>query len=77
MTRIKISATVDPDRLERAKKLVGSDSVSEVVDLGLRALIEAQLEVVHVNGYARLPQGDETVTTVDPSVWADLPWDEE
>jgi hypothetical protein len=76
MAKVKISATVDPQRLERAKELTGCESTSEVLDRGLRALIEDQLERAHADGYARLPQGDETMRTVDPSIWADIPWDE-
>jgi len=77
MAKIKVSATIDPDRLERAKKITGSDNISEVLDLGLRALIVAELEAIYVDGYARIPQGDETSAVIDPRFWADLPWDEE
>ncbi|HMK97805.1 MAG TPA: hypothetical protein VK425_09690 [Acidimicrobiales bacterium] len=77
MPKIKISATVDPARLERAKALTGSDNVSEVVDRGLQALIQDELERVHVAGYECIPQSDETVHRADPSVWRDLPWDDE
>lgn len=77
MSKVKISATVDPDRLQRAKELTGCESTSEVLDRGLTALIEDTLEQVHADGYARVPQGDETVSTVDARVWLDLPWDDE
>lgn len=77
MAKVKISATVDPDRLERAKQLTGVRSVSEVLDRGLTALIEDELERIHADGYSRVAQGDETVRAVDPDMWADLPWDEE
>ena len=76
MAKVKISATVDPGRLEKAKQLTGCESVSEVLDRGLRALIESYLETVHAQGYERHPQGTETVTGVEPAIWADLPWDE-
>jgi len=77
MAKVKISATVDPAHLERAKQLTGVSSVSEVLERGLAALIEDELERIHAEGYARAPQANETVRTADPSVWADLPWDEE
>ena len=77
MAKVKISATVDPARLERAKELTGVTSVSEVLERALSALIEDELERIHSDGYSQLPQGGETVRTVDPDVWADLPWDEE
>jgi hypothetical protein len=77
MAKVKISATVDPARLERAKELTGVNSVSEVLERGLAALIEDELERIHADGYARMPQAGETVRAVDAGVWADLPWDEE
>jgi hypothetical protein len=75
--KVKISATVDPARLERAKELTGLTSVSEVLERGLAALIEDELERAHAAGYARAPQSGETVDAVDPGVWADLPWEDE
>ena len=77
MKKVKISATVRPDRLAEAKRLTGCDNVSEVIDRALSALIDDELERAHAEGYARLPQGGETLEVVDPGVWADLPWDEE
>ncbi len=74
---MKISATVRPERLAEAKRLTGCENVSEVLDRALAALIDDELERAHAEGYTRLPQGDETVRSVDSGVWADLPWDEE
>lgn len=77
MNKVKISASVRPERLAEAKALTGCDNVSEVIDRALTALIDDELERVHADGYARLPQSGETVEVVDAGVWADLPWDEE
>jgi post-segregation antitoxin (ccd killing protein) len=44
MAKVKVSVTVDPDRLARARALSGSDNVSEVVDAALAALIDRELE---------------------------------
>lgn len=77
MAKVKISATVDPARLERAKDLTGVTNISEVLERGLSALIEDELERIHADGYARMPQSAETVKSVEAKVWADLPWDEE
>jgi hypothetical protein len=77
VNKVKISATVRPDRLAEAKRLTGCENVSEVLDRALAALIDDELERTHAEGYARLPQGDDTVEVVDPGVWADLPWEEE
>ncbi|HMA46151.1 MAG TPA: hypothetical protein VKP11_02935 [Frankiaceae bacterium] len=77
MSKVKVSATVDPATLARAKQLTGCENVSEVLDRALAALVEDELERVHAAGYTRVPQGRETVGTADAQVWADLPWDEE
>lgn len=77
MAKVKISATVDPARLERAKELTGVTNVSEVLERGLAALIEDELERTHADGYARLPQAGDAITAIDAAVWDDLSWDEE
>lgn len=76
MTKVKISATVDPAHLDRARALTGCASVSELLGRGLEALIEDQLEQVHAAGYTRAPQTGESVQSVDAAVWTDLPWDD-
>jgi hypothetical protein len=75
--KTKVSATIDHDRLAEAQKLTGCANVSAVLDQALEALIVAHLERAHAEGYARIPQGDETVALPDPSIWASLPWDED
>lgn len=77
MNKVKISATVRPDQLAEAKRLTGCENASEVLERALAALIDDELERAHAEGYARLPQGAETVEVVDPGMWADLPWNEE
>ena len=44
MTKAKISATVDPARLAKAKRLTGKSNVSEVLDDALAVLVERELE---------------------------------
>lgn len=77
MNKMKISATVRPDRLEEARRLTGSDNVSEVIDRALAALITAELERIHADGYARVPQEPDDLLLVDGRVWAAIPWDDE
>jgi hypothetical protein len=44
-SKLKISATVDPDRLEAARRIAGTDRpVSEVIDLALDAYVVHTLE---------------------------------
>ena len=75
--KTKVSATIDHDRLAEAQKLTGCANVSAVLDQALEALIVAHLERAHAEGYARIPQGDETIALPDPSIWASSPWDED
>lgn len=75
--KTKVSATVDERRLAEAQKLTGCTNVSAVLDEALKALIVIRLERAHLEGYARLPQSDETIASSDPSVWASLPWEDE
>jgi hypothetical protein len=44
MTKTKISATVDPARLEQAREVTGTNSLSRLLDDALVALIERSLE---------------------------------
>jgi hypothetical protein len=75
--KTKISATIDHDRLAEAQKLTGCANVSAVLNQALEALIVAHLERAHAEGYARIPQDDETIALPDPSIWNSLPWDED
>lgn len=75
--KTKVSATVDEHRLAEAQRLTGCASVSAVLDEALEALIVVHLERAHSDGYARLPQSDETIAAPDPSVWASLPWEDD
>ncbi len=75
--RTKVSATLDPERLAQAKELTGLDNTSELLNRALGALIAEELERIHADGYAATPQGAEVVSEVDPSIWSDIPWDEE
>jgi len=75
--KTKHSVTIDQDRLDEAQRLTGDRNVSAVVGRALDALITAERERVHLEGYLRMPQGGETVSDVDSVVWAGLPWDEE
>ncbi len=75
--KTKVSATIDRDRLVEAQKLTGCANVSALLDQALDALIVSHLEQAHLEGYVRVPQGDETIARPDPSIWASLPWDQD
>lgn len=42
--KTKVSATISPERLARAREVTGTESVSELLDDALAALIERELE---------------------------------
>jgi post-segregation antitoxin (ccd killing protein) len=61
MTKSKLSVTLDPETLNRARALVNVGSVSELLDVALERLIQTELERQHIAGYVRIPAGDEFV----------------
>jgi post-segregation antitoxin (ccd killing protein) len=72
MTKMKVSATLDPEHLAEARALVGTDNVSVVLDTALVALIERELER---RWLAAHPDHDLPIDVV--MGLADLPWDDE
>lgn len=44
MPKTKVSATVSPERLARAREVTGTNSVSDLLEAALGALIERELE---------------------------------
>jgi hypothetical protein len=70
--KVKVSATVSPDRLARAQQITGTNSVSDLLDQALEALIERELERRWLDAHP-----DEVLPgEVIPNLSA-LPWDEE
>ena len=55
MAKSKISVTLDPMRLEQARSLLPTASVSELLDVALARLIDEELDRRHVDGYRRFP----------------------
>lgn len=72
MPKVKISATVSPTRLARAREVSGTNSVSELLDDALGALIERELERRWLDAHP----DDDLPGEVVPDLSA-LPWDEE
>lgn len=74
MKRVKISATVAPERIANAQAVVATRSLSELLDRALEALVERELERQWLEGHdedtSDLPQG----VPVDLS---HIPWEEE
>jgi len=66
MTKTKVSVTVDPLKLEKARALVGAASVSELIGVALDRLILDVLERRHTAAYVRQPPD------LDDIAWAEL-----
>lgn len=71
MTKRKISATVDPDRLAEAVELTGSANVSLVLDQALTALIDRERERQWLSALAPADLPGEVIPDL-----SDLPWEE-
>lgn len=72
MPKRKVSATVSPDRLAYAREVTGTNSVSELLDQALAALIERELE----QRWLAAHPDEELPGEVVPDLSA-VPWDEE
>lgn len=57
MTKRKISAMVSPEQIRRAQGVTDNDNLSDLIEQGLEALIERELERRWVAGYERQPAG--------------------
>lgn len=51
MPKTKVSATVSPDRLARAREVTGTNNVSDLLEQALGALIERELEQRWLNAH--------------------------
>jgi hypothetical protein len=63
---------LDRDKVERARKLVGGASMSEVIDLALERLIHAERLRRDVASYAARPLTDDELRVADLPVDFDL-----
>ena len=69
MPKEKLSVTVDRNKIDRARELVETRSVSDLIDVALTRLIEDELERRHIDGYVRMPPGP------DEAAWSASPHD--
>ncbi|HUG87052.1 MAG TPA: type II toxin-antitoxin system CcdA family antitoxin [Euzebya sp.] len=74
MVKKKISATVSPERIRRAQEITGNTNLSELLDEGLAALIERELERRWLAGYRAHPPGKDLPPEVEPDLVA-VPWE--
>lgn len=71
MPKTKVSATITPERLARAKEVTGTESVSELLDQALVALVERELEQRWLKAHPDVELPGEIVPDLET-----VPWDE-
>jgi len=69
MAKAKVSVSVDPVKVAEARQLLGSTTLSHLIDVALDRLIVAELEQRHIAGYLAHPQQAD-------DAWADAPRDQ-
>lgn len=74
MAKKKISATLSPERIRQAQALTGSTNLSDLLEQGLAALVERELERRWFAGYEDQPPGDDLSEDIEPDLEA-APWD--
>ncbi|HEY3141854.1 MAG TPA: hypothetical protein VGJ86_12030 [Acidimicrobiales bacterium] len=72
MTRGKATVTLDRDKVEEARLLIGGTSMSEVLDVALDRLIHAEKLRRDVAAYQDLPLGEDDLDVGGLAVEFDL-----
>lgn len=72
MARRKATVTLDREKVERARVLTGSKSMSDVIDVALDRLIRTERLRRDVEAYSKQPPTDEERRAGDLSVALDL-----
>lgn len=79
MPKRKVSATLSPDRVQRAIEVTGRTNLSELLDDALDALVERELEQQWLAGHRAEPSGA-SGADLPQDVAVDLssiPWEDE
>lgn len=72
MTKLKVSATVDPEQLAEARAVTGTSNLSRLLDQALGALIQRELERRWLDAHP-----DEELPGEVPVDLSAVPWDPE
>lgn len=72
MARNKATITLDREKVARAGSLIGERTMSDVVDVALDRLIQAEELRRDIAAYARQPLGTDELATTDLAVEFDL-----
>ncbi len=76
MARQKATVTLDRDKVEEARVLIGGQSMSEVIEVALDRLIRTERLRRDVDAYTRQPQDPAELGVADLAVTLDLDDDE-
>lgn len=71
MTKTKVSATLSPDQLAKAREVTGTSNLSQLLDDALAALIERELERRWLDAHP-----DDELPGEVPVDLSSVPWDE-
>jgi hypothetical protein len=74
MAKDKVTITLDRNKANDARSLIGAASTSEVIDIALERLIRAERKSMDVAAYRRLPptkREDDLALLGDPQALAD------
>ncbi len=74
MAKQKVSVTLSPERLRRAREVTRSANLSELLDDALDALVERELERRWLEGHERAA-GDTGLPGEVPVDLTGVPWD--
>lgn len=74
--REKATVTLDRGKAERAKALIGAESISEVIDIALDRLVQSEQLRRDVAAYRTRPLSDDELLVGDLPVELDLEDDE-
>lgn len=76
MVKRKISASVAAESIERAEAVAGSGNLSELIERGLDALVERELERRWLDAHERQPADVDLPGEVPVDLRA-VPWDDQ
>ena len=74
MAKKKISATLSPERIRQAQEVTGNTNLSDLLEQGLAALVERELERRWFAGHEQQPPGEDLPADLEPDLDA-VPWE--
>lgn len=76
MAKQKVSVTLSPERIDRARAVTGKANLSELLDDALDALVARELERQWLEAHQEPSAGADDLPGGVPVDLTDLPWDD-